>query len=223
MVAGTVIPSTPSLFSNLSAELPTILASINSVLLRLDKAMGEGGQIATLMGELGNLMTGLNATTTHLGAQTTVLLERTNTVLENEVRPLIAEAGSSLKITRQALETTVPALQAALVSGTKTLQQPDRQLAGLDLQSTNTRAQLALLRFTQLIGQLGHTSEELNLTLQQARSTTSDLEFNVRQALRNLRETLVSVKQLFDYLEQDPSALLTGKRLPAQRGDGQRR
>jgi phospholipid/cholesterol/gamma-HCH transport system substrate-binding protein len=223
LAAGTIIPSTSSLIANLSAELPTILASINSMLLRLDRAMGEGGQIATLLGEVGTLMTGLNTTTARLGVQTTALLERTNTVLESEVRPLIAEAGASLKLTRQALESTVPALQAALVSGTKTFQQLDRQLAGLDLQRTNARTQLALQRFTQLAEQLGHSSEELNLTLQQARGTTSNLEFNVRQALGHLRETLMSVKQLFDYLEQDPSALLRGKRLPVQRDDGQRR
>jgi phospholipid/cholesterol/gamma-HCH transport system substrate-binding protein len=223
LAAGTIIPSTASLISNLSSELPTILASINSVLLRLDRAMGDGGQIATLIGEVGTLMTGLNTTTTRLGAQTSTLLERTHAMLESEVRPLIAEAGTSLKLTRQALESTVPALQAALVSGTKTFQQLDRQLAGLDLQSTNTRAQLALQSFTQLAERLGHTSAEFDLTLRQARGTTSNLEFNVRQALRNLRETLVSVKQLFDYLEQDPSALLTGKRMPAPSGDGQRR
>jgi phospholipid/cholesterol/gamma-HCH transport system substrate-binding protein len=221
--AGAAIPSTTSLITNLSAELPTILASINSVLLRLDRAMGEGGQIASIMRDVGNLMTVLNTTTTQIGAQTGALLERTNTVLESEVRPLIAAADTSLKITREALENTAPALQAALVSATQTLQQLDKQLAGLDLQKTNTRAQVALQRFTQLAERLGHTSAELDLTLQQVRGTTSNLDFNVRQALRNLRETLVSVKQLFDYLEQDPSALLTGKRMPVQREDGQRR
>ena len=223
LAAGVIIPSTSSLITNLSTELPTILASINSVLVRLDKALGEGGQVATILGEVGRLMTGLNTTTTQIGTQTVALLERTNTVLEDEVRPLIAEAGSSVKITRQALERTVPALHAALVSGTKTFQQLDKQLAGLDLQGTNTRAQLALQRYTQLAEQLGHSSEELNLTLQQVRGNTSNLEFNARQTLRDLRATLVSIKQLFDYLEQDPSALVTGKRPPTQGRDGQRR
>jgi phospholipid/cholesterol/gamma-HCH transport system substrate-binding protein len=223
LAGGVIIPSTESLISNLSAELPTILASINSVLVRLDNAMGEGGQIATIMGDVGSLVTVLNATTAQVGAQTAGLLERTNTVLDSEVRPLIAEVGTSVKVTRQALENALPALQAALVSGTKTLQQLEKQLAGLDLQSTNTRVQLALQGFTHLSEQLGHTSEELNLTLQQVRGNTSNLEFNVRQAIRNLRETLVSAKQLFDYLEQDPSALLTGKRASDQGRDGQRR
>jgi phospholipid/cholesterol/gamma-HCH transport system substrate-binding protein len=223
LAAGAIIPSTSSLITNLSTELPTILAAIHSVLMRLDKALGEDGQFASIFSEVGRLMTGLNTTTTQIGTQTVALLERTNTVLEDEVRPLIAEAGASVKMTRQALERTVPALQAALVSGTKTFQQLDKQLAGLDLQGTNTRAQLALQRYTQLAEQLGHSSEELDLTLQQVRGHTSNLEFNARQTLRDLRATLASIKQLFDYLEQDPSALVTGKRPPTQGRDGQRR
>jgi ABC-type transporter Mla subunit MlaD len=212
-----------SLITNLSAELPAILASINSVLVRLDKALGEGGQIATIMGDLGNLVTLLSTTTEQLGARTLALLERSNTIAEREVRPVIAELGGSAQTIRQALETSIPPLQAALLSGTKAFQQLEKQLAGLDLQSTNTRLRQTLQHFTRLAEQLGQTSEELNVTLQQVRGNTSNVEFHLRQAIRNLRDTLVSVKQFFDYLEQDPSALLTGKRAPAQGRDGQRR
>jgi phospholipid/cholesterol/gamma-HCH transport system substrate-binding protein len=223
LTPGATIPSTVSLISNLSAELPAILASINSVLVRLDKAMGEGGQVATLMRDLGNLVTALNTTTEQVGARTLALLERTNTLVEGEVRPLIAELGGSAQTIRQALETSIPPLQATLLSGTKAFQQLEKQLAGLDLQNTNTRLRQTLQHFTRLAEQLGQTSEELNVTLQQVRGNTSNVEFHLRQAIRNLRDTLVSVKQFFDYLEQDPSALLTGKRAPAQGRDGQRR
>jgi ABC-type transporter Mla subunit MlaD len=223
LTPGATIPSTVSLISNLSAELPAILASINSVLVRLDKAMGEGGQVATLMRDLGNLVTALNTTTEQVGARTLALLERTNTLVEGEVRPLIAELGVSAQTTQQALETSIPSLQAALLSGTKAFQQLEKQLVDLDLQSTNTRVQRTLQRFSRLAERLEQTSAEFNMTLQQVRGSTSNVEFHLRQAIRNLRDTLVSVKQFFDYLEQDPSALLTGKHAPVQGRDRQGR
>jgi phospholipid/cholesterol/gamma-HCH transport system substrate-binding protein len=223
LTAGATIPSMVSLITNVSAELPAILASINSVLVRLDRALGEDGQVATIMGDVGHLVTVLQTTTTEVGARTIALLERTNTIVEGEVRPLMAELGAAALTTRQAFEQSMPPLLAALGSGTKAFQQLEKQLASLNLQSTNTQVQLTLQRFTRLAEQLGQTSDEFNVTLQQVRGNTSNVEFHLRQAIRNLRETLVSVKQLFDYLEQDPSALLTGKRAPVQGRDGQRR
>jgi hypothetical protein len=80
-----------------------------------------------------------------------------------------------------------------------------------------------LQSLTQLAEQFGRTSEELNLTLQHVRGNTTNAEFAIRQATRQLRETLLSAKQLFDYLEQDPSALLVGKRVPPRSRDGQQR
>lgn len=223
LAADETIPATPSLFSNLSAELPTILASINSVLIRLDKGLGEGGQVATIVREAGGLITGLNTTTTEVRGRVLSLLDQVNTLLENEVRPLIAELRTTAQTTRRILERTAPPLHAALASSTKLFQQLENRLATLDLQSTNTRAQLTLQHITQLAEQLGQTSEELNLTLRHIRSNTTNAEFHIRQATRSLRETLLSAKQLFDYLEQDPAALLTGKRVPVQTRHGQRR
>lgn len=221
--ANAAIPATPSLFANLSTELPAILAAINSVLERIDKALGDEGRVAVIVQDVGSLITVLNATVTDIGTQTATLLARANTLIETEVRPLIVEWNTTAQTTRRVLEHTEPAIQAALASSTKTLQQLEKHLATLDLQGTNAAAQLTLQRLTHLAEQLGHTSGELNLTLQHVRGDTTNAEFHIRQAVRSLRETLFSAKQLFDYLEQDPAALVVGKRAPANTRDGQRR
>jgi hypothetical protein len=121
------------------------------------------------------------------------------------------------------LDRTDASLQTTLASSTRAFQQLDKQLATLDLKTTNGRLQTTLQRMTELAERFGRTSEELNLTLQQLRGNTANVEFNFRQAARNLQETLVSAKQLFDALERDPAALLFGKRTPGYARDGQRR
>ncbi|GIX48395.1 MAG: hypothetical protein KatS3mg131_2606 [Candidatus Tectimicrobiota bacterium] len=64
----------PSLFANLSAELPTLLASINSVLMRLDAALGEGGQIVGILQDIEGLITALNTTVSGVNTQSQQLL-----------------------------------------------------------------------------------------------------------------------------------------------------
>ncbi len=223
LAANMSIPSTPSLFANLSTELPTILASINSVLVRLDKALGEDGQVATIMQDVQKLITSLNLTLAEVGSQTLALLTRTNNLVDEDARRLISELSAAAQATRHALVRTEPALTRTLESSARAFKQLEQQLANLDLASTNARAQVALQRIAQLAEQLGHTSEEVTLTFQHLQGNTTNAEFHIRQAVRSLRETLRSAKQLFDYLEQDPSALLIGKRAPAQLRDGQQR
>lgn len=223
LAADAQIPSIPSLFSNLSAEIPTILASINSLLVRLDKALGEEGKLATLAKDVGTLITGFNTAMTDVSGRTVTLLDQVNALLESEARPMVAELRTSAQTTRHTIERIGPPLQAMLTNGARTFQQLEQQLASLDLHSTNTRLQLTLQSLTQLAEQFGRTSEELNLTLQHVRGNTTNAEFAIRQATRQLRETLLSAKQLFDYLEQDPSALLVGKRVPPRSRDGQQR
>ena len=223
LAAGKAISSTPSLFANLSTEFPTILASINSVLLRLDKALGEEGHVVTILQSAEKLIIDLNGTMTEVGSGTRDLLDRIATLVESDVSPLVADLRTSAQATQRLLTNIGPPLHTVLTSGARTLQQLERQLGHLDLQSTNASAQQALQRISQLAEQFAQSSAELNLTLQQIRGNTTNVEFQIRQAARHLRETLLSAKQLFDYLEQDPSALLVGKRAPAPTRDGRQR
>ncbi|GIX48396.1 MAG: hypothetical protein KatS3mg131_2607 [Candidatus Tectimicrobiota bacterium] len=93
----------------------------------------------------------------------------------------------------------------------------------LDLQATNRRLQQTLAQVSALALQLQRSSEAFTLTLEHLQGSSANVEFELRQALRGLRDTLQSAQRLFDYLEQDPSALLVGKRAPGRLYDGQRR
>jgi len=165
----------------------------------------------------------LNAAVAEIGTQSTALLKRADTLLDKQLSPLMAEWHTTAQTTRRVLEQLEPPIKAALASTTKTFQQLEKQLAALDLQGTNTAAQRTLEHLTQLAQQLGRSNEELSQTLQHIRGDTTNAEFHFRQAVRSLRETLQSAKQLFDYLEQDPAALVMGKRTPTNTRDGQRR
>jgi phospholipid/cholesterol/gamma-HCH transport system substrate-binding protein len=215
------IPSTPSLFANLSAELPTLLASINGVLVRLDNALGEGGQVATVMQDAEALITSLSDTITDLRPQALTLLKHTNELMEQDARRLVKELTTTAQTTRRTLSHIEAPLKTALASGARTFQLLEQQLAGLDLPSTNAKAQMTFEHLSQLAQQLSDASEELITTFRQLRGTTTNTEFHIRQAVKSLRETLLSAKQLLDYLEQDPAALLIGKRTPVPTQDGQ--
>jgi phospholipid/cholesterol/gamma-HCH transport system substrate-binding protein len=215
------IPSVPSLFANLSAELPTLLASINAVLVRIDSTLGEGGQVASVLQDAEALITSLEGLVADLGPQALALLSHSNALVEGDAQRLIQELTTTARTTRQTLSTIEPPLKSALESGAQTFKQLDQQLANLDLPSTNARAQMTFEQLSQLAQQLGRASEEMTLTFQQLRGTTANTEFHIRQTVKSLRETLLSAKQLLDYLEQDPAALLIGKRTPVSTQDGQ--
>ena len=215
------IPSSPSLFANLSSELPILLASINGVLIRLDKSLGEGGQVATVLQDAEVLITSLRGAVDDLRPQALTLLRHANELVEQDARALLKELTTTARTTRHALSSIEPPLKSALESGAQTFKQLEQQLAGLDLPSTNAKAQMTFEHLAQLTLRLNRASEELTTTLQQLRGTTANTEFHIRQAVKGLRETLLSAKQLLDYLEQDPAALLIGKRTPVKTQDGQ--
>lgn len=215
------IPSTPSLFANLSAELPTLLASINGVLVRLDNALGEGGQVATVMQDAAVLVTSLSGAVAEIKPQALALLNHANELVEQDAKRLLKELTTTARTTRHTLSNVEPPLKMALESGAQTFKLLEQQLAGLDLPSTNAKAQMTFEHLSQLSLQLSQASDELTTTLQQLRGTTANTEFHIRQAAKGLRETLLSAKQLLDYLEQDPAALLIGKRAPAATQDEQ--
>lgn len=223
LAARQTIPATPSLFANLSAELPTLLASINSILIRLDKALGEEGRVVTVVQSAEALVTTLDTTITEVGARTLSLLDRVSTLIDHDVQPLITEFSTSAETTRQLLKRIGPPLQAAIASGARTFRQLEHHLTALDLQSTNAKLQLTLQRVAELAEQFKQTGDAFALTLRHIRGNTANAEFQIRQVVGSLRETLLSAKQLFDYLEQDPSALLVGRRAPVRTRDGQQR
>ena len=217
------IPAAPSLFANLSSALPALLASINSILLRLDNSLtGEGGTIATLR-DVQHLVETLNTTMTAAGPRVLAILEDLTALSGQEVQALMTELVGSAQAVRHFFEQNEPALQQALTSSTSTLQELEKRLQGLDLKNTNVRLQRTLQRIDGLTEQLGNTSKELTITLQQTRGDTTSVEFQIRQAVQSWRETLQSAQSLFDYLEQNPSSLLTGKRPASRPSDGPRR
>ena len=223
LAPGVMIPSQPSLFANLSAQLPPLLLSVNALLVRLEKVLKVEGGLGNIAQTAGELVTRLDTTVAEVGTRAVTLLDRLNAVAEGELRTLIRDVHATSQMTRQVLDQAAPAWRDALTRSAETLQQLSDNVAQLDLHTTNVQAQRALQRLTTLAEALSGTGEELTLTLQQVRGDTSNVELHLRQAVKSWRETLTSAKALFDYLERDPSALLTGKRAPARSQSGQRR
>jgi phospholipid/cholesterol/gamma-HCH transport system substrate-binding protein len=217
------IPSQPSLFANLSAQLPPLLLSVNALLVEFEQALKSQGGLGNMAHNAGELVTRLDTTVTDVGTRAVTLLDRLNGLAAGELRTLVLDLQATSQTLRRVLDQAAPAWGDALARSAETLRKLADNLAQLDVHTTNVQAQRALQRLTTLAEELHGTGEELTLTLQQVRGDTSNVELLLRQAVKSWRETLTSAKALFDYLEQDPAALLTGKGVPSRKRDGQRR
>lgn len=217
------IPSTPSFLTNLTTELPAVLASINAILLRLDQTLGQEGQVAQIAQSVENLVQGLESTLGALSERLLPLVEHVDTLVTHDVRQTLDAVTETAQSTRQVLTHTDTALQEALASSTRTFQRLERSVAALDAPALSAALKRTLQGFTKLEQQVGNNSQELTRTLQSLRGTATDVEFQLRQAVRAWRETLAAAKEVLDYLERNPSAVLFGRRAPSGAREGRDR
>ena len=218
--AGSSISSLPSLFTNISTALPTMLASTNAILLRIEKALGKEGQVPVILAATEQLLAGVDKAITEFSLRSSAVLDRLDALAGDKLLALIEELTDTAKTVNQFLSSSEPVLQRTLTSSAKTLERLERHVAALDTKRTGVSLRRTLDGLTTLAGRLDKSTEELSLTLQSMRRDTSNVEFHFRQAVRTWRETLVSAKELLDYLEQDPSSLIIGRRAPARSRDG---
>ena len=85
----------------------------------------------------------------------------------------------------------------------------------LDLAQTQENLDEALAGISDLVERLQETAVTVEKASRTALHEADNVEYNLRETLRTLNESLETVRELAAYLKQDPSAVVRGKGKPA--------
>jgi uncharacterized protein YoxC len=89
-----------------------------------------------------------------------------------------------------------------------------KKLDGLQVTELGDSANQALKDISALSKRLQETANAVDGVSQRALHEAGNVEFNMRESLRTLNASLEAVRELVQYLQQDPSALIRGKGKP---------
>lgn len=102
-----------------------------------------------------------------------------------------------------------------LVGDTKeTVLALEKQIKALDLDTTNTALNKALESIDKLAERLQQTAGAVEKTGDGAANSLQNIQLNLRETMQVLNDSLNSIKDLADYLLQDPSSVIRGKGRP---------
>jgi phospholipid/cholesterol/gamma-HCH transport system substrate-binding protein len=200
------IPTVPSDIEQLQANLTTVLSKIAA--LPLKKIVNDIGTAIRSVRE--------------------VMQPVRNIAIKAEKRidPLFDELESALSETRSTIRTANTAIASMEKNLNQTLQDADRLIVGVDKQvgplATSAKAASDDIRQTFLRAR--KTLSNAEVTLRQATRTLkaaenlvaadSDVRVELSEMLRNISDMADSFGRLADYLERNPSALITGRQGP---------
>lgn len=98
----------------------------------------------------------------------------------------------------------------------KTVVTVREKVAGLDVSATGAKVDELMDGVKVLVERLGKTAEVVENLAKSAQYTTGNVEHELSSTLSTLGETLNTVRDLVDYLQRDPSALVRGRGRPVE-------
>jgi methyl-accepting chemotaxis protein len=94
------------------------------------------------------------------------------------------------------------------------VQSVNQKLEPIDVGSTQKKLNDVMDRIGSLADRLKAFSDTLDKATQSVVNKTGGVEYNVREGVHSLSTTLDSLRELIEYLRQNPSALIRGKGTP---------
>ena len=191
---GAQIPTAPSLVEKLRVQTQTLLSDMAGVVGTINRGLEglEDGQIARIV-------------------------ENTDGLI-SDARQVVADAGGALEGINVDLMPAVEDFRAAL-GDVRTLSKNLNRLVTtlndkidpLDLAQTGQEVQEAARQVAHLAERLQRTADALDVMADGVLKESSDIEFALRGSLDQLRDTLESVRDLAEYLMEDPASLVRGR------------
>ena len=194
---GSEIPSTPSLVETLSSQIEKLLDSVNEAVDKINNILGdvEEGEVQGLVDSASDFMEKAQA-----------FADKANEFMQT----LADNADGGIADARELIKSVDD-----LVGDTKeTVQALEKQIKALDLGTTNTTLNKALENIDKLAERLQETAGAIEKTGEGATNSIQNIQLNLRETMQVLNESLNSIKDLADYLLQDPSSLIRGKGRP---------
>jgi ABC-type transporter Mla subunit MlaD len=191
------ILSTPSLVETLSSQIEKLLDSVNSAVEKINSILGdvEEGEVQGLVNSASDFM-----------KKAQEFADKANEfmqTLSDNADGGIADARKLIKNIDGLVTDTKEAVQAL-----------GKQIEALDLGTTNTTLNSALDNIDKLAERLQDTAGAIEQTGEGATSSIQNIQLNLRETMQVLNEALNSIRDLADYLQQDPSSLVRGKGRP---------
>jgi len=202
---GYTIPSEISFISNVTTRFPEILESLNEILVKTNKALGEPEY--KFKEKVSDLFTGIDKASTAMSGFANEATSQTRIVSQN-LNDLIENLDTEVKDTKTQLDRSLASLE-------KTIQNMNGKVSQLDLRTTQDKIQ-------NLADRVSSTTLSLERFMSNTSQSVSHTEYNLHRSLLQLQSTLGSIERLVRILEADPSVLLYGERPPESR-DRQRR
>ena len=195
--AGSQIPTRPSLVKSLSSQVESLLDNANKILdtFKTITVGMEEGDLALLLDDVDGLI---------LRGQE--FLDKVNTTvgdLKGEAQAGLDEFHDLAKDVKKLVKDTDDAVKTVT-----------KKLDGLEVAELGENASQTLKDISALSKRLQDTAGAVDAVSRRALHEADNVEFNLRESLRTLNASLEAVRELVQYLQQDPSALIRGKGKP---------
>lgn len=188
----TQIPSEKSLFKAVSNQIEDILASMNKVLTKLDTGLEDLPNVVKNADEL---------------------LIRGQLFLD-DTRHTVTKVGDQAHQDLVKFNELSVDVQVLIKKTTETIQKTSKKIESLKVAETEQNVNDTLNDISNLSKQLQHSAKAIETTAKSTTVQAGNVEYSMRETLRTLNESLEAVRELTQYLKQDPSALLRGKGKP---------
>lgn len=194
---GSEIPSRQSLVKNVSSQIEGVLDNMRSIMETVRSGLVgiEEGDLALVIQDADGLIT--------RGQQ---FLEEANTTvvdLKNQLQLGLDDFHDLAKDVKK----LVKGVDNAVLKVSK-------KLDTLEVGKMQENLNQVMTDFSGLAKRLQQSAEALDTSLRQGVHEVDNVEFNLRETLRTLNDSLQAVRELMVYLQQDPSALIRGKGKP---------
>jgi phospholipid/cholesterol/gamma-HCH transport system substrate-binding protein len=188
---GSRIPAEKSLFEDVSMQAGQLIERLDSILLKVDRSL-EGmqpGDLAKTIDEAQGLLVDARTFLNTTRGEVESLSARVDTSME-QLDGLLADARGAARNFGDAANAVKDAVEP------------------LDLASFEQRLSQQL---DSLSGEVESALQTFDSTAKTVAHGADNVEFTLRETLRQLNETLASMKELTDYLRQDPSSVIRGR------------
>jgi phospholipid/cholesterol/gamma-HCH transport system substrate-binding protein len=194
---GSTIPSEISFIANITASFPQMLDSLNAILNKTNKALGEPDtrfqqnlealfkQIKESSGAITRFTNNATSQTIAVSASLTKLLgnlDRTTSDMRTQLNRLIPDLDRAINTVNE-------------------------RVGAIDIVTTQKKIHALADRLTS-------ATATLDSFLRNTERNASDVEYDLRRTLRRLQSTMSAAESLLRTLERDPSILLYGRRPP---------
>jgi len=207
-------------------DLPTLLHDVDTLIQRTDRAVAklQPDDIPRLVKRLDDLVESANRSVADVHAQADKIAQSVDAAVRSaqaEIEKISTKANSAIDRLHATIEKTADLVKAAeaaiqenrpaIASSIKHAEAILAKARDLDLAATDKSVRQAAGQIGKAAEDVGVAAKGLAVSRQDLRRSVDSVERAIQRSLDELNETLRSVRDLVDYLQRDPAALLRGK------------